>query len=275
MVIDRTTSWWKIILLLVSGTILFLVLYSLAQYIISTNEDVTIPFSLLLSVLIVGMYVLSIRLIEKKWTSSLDFRRMLPDVLLGGAVGIVLFLLVSVTLFLLGCYKIISVHYSDRIITLFSFYLLVACSEEVVFRGIIFRLLDRKWGQLSALIVSALLFGFLHIFNENATIWSSIAIAIEAGVMLAVAFKFSGTLWVPIGIHWLWNFVQGQVFGFSVSGNDFGDSLLIARIEGPDLITGGSFGAEASLITVIFAVLLTAYMLYLQKKRIGFQNNNS
>jgi len=262
-------------LLLVSGTILFLVLYSLAQYIISTNEDVTIPFSLLLSVLIVGMYVLSIRLIEKKWTSSLDFRRMLPDVLLGGAVGIVLFLLVSVTLFLLGCYKIISVHYSDRIITLFSFYLLVACSEEVVFRGIIFRLLDRKWGQLSALIVSALLFGFLHIFNENATIWSSIAIAIEAGVMLAVAFKFSGTLWVPIGIHWLWNFVQGQVFGFSVSGNDFGDSLLIARIEGPDLITGGSFGAEASLITVIFAVLLTAYMLYLQKKRIGFQNNNS
>jgi len=275
VVIDRTTSWWKIILLLVSGTILFLVLYSLAQYIISTNEDVTIPFSLLLSVLIVGMYALSIRLIEKKWTSSLDFRRMLPDVLLGGAVGIVLFLLVSVTLFLLGCYKIISVHFSDRIITLFSFYLLVACSEEVVFRGIIFRLLDRKWGQLSALIVSALLFGFLHIFNENATIWSSIAIAIEAGVMLAVAFKFSGTLWVPIGIHWLWNFVQGQVFGFSVSGNDFGDSLLIARIEGPDLITGGSFGAEASLITVIFAVLLTAYMLYLQKKRIGFQNNNS
>ena len=87
------------------------------------------------------------------------------------------------------------------------------------------------------------------------------AIAIEAGVLLGAAYKWSGTLWLPIGIHWAWNFTQGNIFGFAVSGNGAGESLIQATVEGPAWLTGGAFGAEASVITVIAGVLLSLFFL--------------
>ena len=104
--------------------------------------------------------------------------------------------------------------------------------------------------------------GLVHIANENATLWSSIAIAIEAGLLLGAAYKWAGTLWLPIGIHWAWNFAQGNIFGFAVSGEKAGESLLQARIEGAGWLTGGAFGAEASVVAVMAGLLLSAWFVY-------------
>ena len=131
-----------------------------------------------------------------------------------------------------------------------------------MFRGVLFRWIDEKWGFAAALIVSSLLFGLVHIANENATLWSSIAIAIEAGLLLGAAYKWAGTLWLPIGIHWAWNFAQGNIFGFAVSGEKAGESLLQARIEGAGWLTGGAFGAEASVVAVAAGLLLSAWFVY-------------
>ena len=68
----------------------------------------------------------------------------------------------------------------------------------------------------------------------------------EAGLLLGSAYKWSGTLWLPIGIHWSWNFFQGPIFGFAVSGNET-PSLVKSVIDGPAWLTGGAFGAEASV----------------------------
>ena len=149
--------------------------------------------------------------------------------------------------------------------SLFTF-LVVAVGEEVLFRGIVFRLLDQQWGTVVALILSALLFGFVHITNDNATVWSSVAIAVEAGLLLGAAYKWSGNLWLPIGIHWAWNFFQGPVFGFAVSGNDT-SSLIKPVIEGSEWLTGGTFGAEASIPAFVTGLIFTALFLYWSWKR--------
>ena len=152
----------------------------------------------------------------------------------------------------------------------FCFFSVVAVGEEILFRGVLFRWFDEMWGFAGALIVSALVFGLVHITNDNATWWSSLAIAIEAGLLLGAAYKWSGTLWLPIGIHWAWNFSQGNIFGFEVSGNEAGPSLLHAQVEGPEWITGGAFGAEASVIAVVVGVLMSAWFIWqiIRRKRV-------
>jgi uncharacterized protein len=101
--------------------------------------------------------------------------------------------------------------------------------------------------------------------NPHATIVSSLAIAIEAGVLLAVAYAATGRLWLPIGIHIGWNFTEGRIFGVPVSGFPAVPSLFRGTVSGPDFLTGGTFGLEASLLAVLVcsvaAALLIAYTL--------------
>jgi membrane protease YdiL (CAAX protease family) len=114
----------------------------------------------------------------------------------------------------------------------------------------------------AALIVSSVIFGFIHITEPSATLWSSVSIAVEAGLLLGAAYKYSGTLWFPIGIHWAWNFTQGNIVGFEVSGNDAGAALLKSTVSGPDWLTGGGFGAEASVIPVLLGLILSAWYIW-------------
>ena len=101
----------------------------------------------------------------------------------------------------------------------------------------------------------------MHIANDNATWWSSLAIAIEAGLLLGAVYKWAGNLWVPIGIHWSWNYTQGNIFGLAVSGGNTNESILATTVNGPEIITGGAFGPEASIITVILGLFLTLVFL--------------
>ena len=140
-------------------------------------------------------------------------------------------------------------------------FLAVAVGEEMIFRGVVFRWLDERWNTWVALLVSALIFGWIHISNDNASWWSSLAISIEAGLLLGAAYKWSGSLWLPIGIHWTWNYTQGNIFGLAVSGTHAGNTVLVTTVDGPDIITGGVFGPEASIIAVIFGILYTIIFL--------------
>lgn len=153
-----------------------------------------------------------------------------------------------------------------------SLFLCVAVGEEIMFRGVLFRWIDERWNTTAALVVSALLFGLMHIFNTGATWWSSLAIAVEAGLLLAVAYKWSGTLWLPIGIHWAWNYVQGHVFGLAVSGESVEDTWLSTFVSGPDLLTGGDFGAEASVFSVVLGLALSILIIWRMKHNTIFDN---
>jgi hypothetical protein len=121
---------------------------------------------------------------------------------------------------------------------------------------------EESLGSWLALAISALIFGLLHLANPNATLWGGIAIAIEAGVMLAAAYMYTRRLWLPIGIHFAWNFTQGAIFGVAVSGNE-AKGLLQSTLSGPSLLSGGDFGAEASIFAVL--ICLAAGIYFLQK----------
>ena len=201
----------------------------------------------------------------------LEYRgRFLPDIGGGFLLSIVYFAAVTAIIALLGCYAIDSVSFNASVFfPKLAFFFLVACGEEVIFRGVFFRIIDEKWGTAAALAVSALLFGLFHIFNPGATLWSSVAIAIEAGLLLGAAYKFSGNLWLPIGIHWGWNLMEGPVLGFAVSGNGMapGEAVCLSTVSGPDIISGGAFGLEASIFAAVIGLAIAAWFVHRTARR--------
>ena len=215
---------------------------------------------------VLGLYALWWKWTEQCRVGDLPMRRLAGDTGLGFGIGIVYFIVVTGFMALVGGYRVGSVSWDWNALArnLFMF-LVVAVGEEVLFRGIVFRMIDDQWGTAVSLIASALNFGFVHIGNDNATVWSSLAIAIEAGLLLAAAYKWSGTLWLPIGIHWSWNYFQGPVFGFAVSGNGT-PSVITPVIQGSDWLTGGSFGAEASIPALVLGLALAIVFLYIPRR---------
>lgn len=146
-------------------------------------------------------------------------------------------------------------------------YLWVGVFEEVALRGVVFRILEEWLGSWGALGASALLFGALHLPNQNSSLFAAICIAAEAGVLLGAAFVLTRNVWLAIGIHWAWNFFEGPVFGAAVSGGGGQSGLLQSAIQGPDLWTGGQFGPEASLITMLVATAAGTVMVMIAARR--------
>ena len=253
---------WKWALVLAASFILGVIGYGLLQMLALADNDLH-PVAITIAVAVVlGLYALGVKLMERHWPHDLGLGKLVPHTMLGLIVGFVYMTLVVSAIVATGCATVyVRGTLWEEICWWLLLFMTVGVGEEIIFRGIIFRQIDERWNTWTALIVSALLFGFMHLPNQGATWWSSLAIAIEAGLMLAAAYKWSGTLWLPIGIHWAWNYAQGNIYGYAVSGTDAGDSLLTATVNGPDIITGGPFGPEASIIAVMLGIIITATFL--------------
>lgn len=189
---------------------------------------------------------------------------------IGWAVNTAFFSAVVLILYLGNHYKVERIAFAlpDMLLG-FSLFFLVAVCEEVVFRGILFRLMADKWNMPIALIVSSVLFGLMHYPNEGATLWSAILLGLTLGWLSAIAYAYHKTLWVPIAMHWAWNFIQGSVFGCPISGDmSYGTPLITSTITGPTLVTGGTFGPESSIITLTlgFAIPAVYTAMYYRKK---------
>lgn len=146
------------------------------------------------------------------------------------------------------------------LVTIVTVAILPGVTEEILFRGILFRFLEQFGGSWFALAVTSALFGVVHIFNPNATALSSFAIAVEAGVLFGGAYMLTRSLWVPIGLHSAWNFTQGYVYDVPVSGLDQ-QGMVEAQLSGPELMSGGAFGLEASLIAMIIATAAGVWLV--------------
>lgn len=256
---------WKWLLLLIVGCILFYFLYGVANITATASDSPAVGTLLCIcaSAAMLALYAGLSSLIEKRKIDELRLRSLPAHLGTGFAAGAAIFSISALILALYGCFKIISVGCNAmQLVYALSYMLVIATCEEIIFRGILFRLIDARFGIWAALCVSALIFGFMHIMNPGATILSSIYIAIEAGILLGAAYKYTGTLWFPIGIHWAWNFFEGNIFGFPVSGRPFDISLIRSQTDGPELLTGGSFGPEASLIIPLVCLSLAVFLLY-------------
>lgn len=260
---NKKRALWKWILLLIAAFLLSTIGYGMVMAGFEVSDQLFhSSLTLAWAGIVLGLYALFVRLMEKHWPTDLSLRRLISHTLLGLLVGFVFMVLVVSTMAASSDVTMVWNNFSgEQQFSVFMMFLAVAVGEEMIFRGVIFRWIDERWNTWVALLVSAILFGWIHITNDNATWWSSLAIAIEAGLMLGAAYKWSGTLWVPIGIHWAWNYTQGNVFGLAVSGMKAGDSIFVTTVNGPDIITGGGFGPEASIIAVILGTLITIVFL--------------
>jgi len=210
--------------------------------------------ALLLAGTVLAGYVAYVRLVEHRPVRELDLSRAAGHLARGMLLGAALLCSTLAILWSVGAYEVIG-HgaWRDPLLAIPGF-VLGAILEEVVIRGILFRIAEQAVGTWIALVVSALVFGALHARNPGAGVLSSIAIAMEAGVLLAAAFVLTRSLWSCIGIHVAWNYLQGGIFSIAVSGGA-SRGWLTGRMTGGDWLTGGAFGVEASLVAFIVCAL--------------------
>ena len=181
--------------------------------------------------------------------------------------GFLLFSGITGVVWMLGGYEaghVIGLHTLWQMLAVFA--IIPGVGEEILFRGLLFRYVERMGGSWIALVLSALLFGLVHYANPNAGLFPAIAIAMEAGIMLGAVYMLTRRLWAAIGVHAAWNFTQGWVFGIPVSG--FEDPGLISSSRnGPEWLTGGAFGLEASVVAMAIATVAGVVLLYLAHKK--------
>lgn len=212
-------------------------------------------------------YLILVRGIERRSPRELAPRTLLPGGAAGLLAGFVLFSAVVGVLWLLGSYHVVGTHPEAAWLPqLLAVGLGAGIGEEIISRGVLFRVVEEGLGTWAALIVSALFFGAAHLGNPGATLWSSAAIAIEAGLLFGLLYHVSRSLPLCMGLHAAWNFAQGAIYGIPVSGTH-ADGLLVSRRSGPDWLSGGVFGAEASVVALVLCLLCSGALLALAVRR--------
>lgn len=204
-----------------------------------------------------------VRATEKRRVVEASGQGLIGGLSFGTLIGIVIFGCVILNVAFLGCYKVHGAAWNAGIAGLFGYMAAAAVTEELLFRGVLFRNIERRLGTWIAWLISAVLFGAYHMLNPDASVFGAVAVILEAGGMLTAAYIATRKLWVPIGLHFGWNFAAAAIFSTEVSGNGANAGLLKATLSGPQLVTGGTFGPEGSLYSILFCVLAAVgFLLY-------------
>lgn len=196
---------------------------------------------------------------------SLAIRK--KDLLSGISLAIVLYAVGFGVSLLAGAIEIAGVVFNpSSLLISFVFFLLVAITEEFALRGFVLeRMLQGGVNKFWALFLSATLFSLVHIANPNFDFLSFINILL-AGILLGSSYIYTRNLCFPIALHWFWNWIQGPVLGYEVSGNKFCDGLLTLHLPEANLINGGAFGFEGSILCTVLMVAGTAVILKMFRK---------
>jgi membrane protease YdiL (CAAX protease family) len=228
------------------------------------RHDIPIPYSLVadlvvtiaLAAAVVAWYALTIR-----WLEHRPATEAVPDWRLcglGALIGFGLFCSIYGIFALLGVASWHEVNGYGAVIPALIVSLMAGVGEELLFRGVLFRIFEDGFGTTVAMITTAALFGLSHAGNPGATPLSTIAIALEAGLLLAAGYAWSRNLWFVFGLHFSWNFTEGGIFGAPVSGGAMKGILSMPlSASAPDSVTGGAFGPEASVVAVAVCLGMT------------------
>ena len=239
-----------------------LALPQIAMLVPKGNAQLIMPAAVIgLCLVLLGVYALLVRWIERRRARELAPVRGLPLVIGGAIFGFAILCAVYFVLWAMGI-----AHWQGMtgVAIAASAVFMAAISavgEELIMRGGVFRILEDSFGTIVALTLSAALFGLLHAFNHGATTVSTVAIALEAGVLLGAAYAATRNLWFPIGLHFGWNFTEGGIFGAAVSGFNTGKGVVSMPLSGSDLLTGGTFGPEASVVSIAVGLLAALLLI--------------
>lgn len=228
----------------------------------------SIILTLVESAVIIVIYWLVMKFLARRPLPELPFQwRAVSEVIFGAAVGLIFIIVSTALIVLFGGYsfKWSPENASSVILPIITTQLVAAFVEELIFRGLAFQAIEKKGGSLLALALTSLFFGIAHLGNPGATVWGAFSITIEAGLLLGAAFLWRRNVWFIIGLHFFWNAIEG-LLGIPISGHP-SSGLFTVEVTGPDLLTGGKFGLEASIIPVIISLLITIPMLLFARRK--------
>ena len=273
---DHRSLWRRIVdfplvaMLIALG---LLILGLVVAYLVATNlprprgMGIEVTFDLVAIPILLLIYKLAITRLGERPRDDLRLSGSMKPLGLGLAAGFLIFSLIVAVAGALGIYRITGLADLRGLPTaLVASAIFPAISEEIVFRGVLFRWLEEFGGSWLALILTSAFFGAGHLMNPNASTIAAVGIAFEAGVMLGAAYMLTRSLWLPMGIHAAWNFTQGEIYDIPVSGMPV-HGIVDARLCCNPLLTGNGFGLEASLIAMVIATLFGLWLLWLAIQR--------
>lgn len=201
-----------------------------------------------------------------------SLKKRSKDILYGLITGIFMMGIGSLLLYFSGNLTYDTINFNLiaflQAVLLFIF---VSINEEVFVRGYILRNMMGSMNKYIALVVSSLLFMALHLMNPNLSLVGVINLVL-AGILLGIGYIFTKNLWFPLALHFSWNFFQGPIFGFEVSGTNT-NSLISHTIQGSELLTGGKFGLEGSLVaTALCSIAILVFWAIYKKQDIKIAN---
>ena len=215
----------------------------------------------------IALYIAWGKLIERRDVTELSTPGIAREWGIGALVGMGLYTACAVILMLLGYYKVEGLNPLTFLLPNMAMAVKSGVFEELLFRGILHRSVESIFGSWAGILASSLVFGLLHLLNPGATLGGAIYIAIEAGLLLSAAYLVTRRLWICMGFHMAWNYFQSAVFSGVVSGAVADPGLLKATIEGPELMTGGSFGMEHSIFALVLCTTAGLILLAIAIRR--------
>ena len=237
-----------------------------------TSDSIFWVSELMELIAITGSVYLARRFLDKRSFASIGFKmdqHVVFDILVGLIITFIMMGSIFIAMQALGWLKFESFAWNvdsvqtviSQALLFFVIFIVVGFNEELLFRGYHLQTITSGSNLFWGLLISSIIFGSLHLGNPNAT-WVSAAGIFFAGLFLAYGYTRTQQLWLPIGLHLGWNFFEGVVFGYPVSGLTI-YPLMNIKVSGPQVWTGGAFGPEAGLIIlpalVVGAILINLY----------------
>ena len=204
---------------------------------------------------------LFVRFIDRKPLESigLTLKGYEKDFRLGMALGAGLIAIGFLILFILGYLSVDGFSFPlGTIVLYFMLFVVVSLHEEIMMRGYVLNNLMQSMNRYVALSFSSVIFMSIHLLNPNISFLSVVNLFL-AGIVLGIYYIHKPNLWLPIGMHLTWNFFQGPIFGFEVSGIET-KSIIDQSIRGNEIITGGAFGFEGSVLATISIIIMIVYL---------------
>ena len=215
-------------------------------------------------IVLLAAYYYLFRLYDKRKITELSIKYLLKEMFGGFIFGFSTISLSIFILYLLGYYQAISITAAHYSIKFFTFLMFAAIVEDLFHRGLIVRVCENWLGTNLTLVIAMLVEMQLHIYNPNTNLFS-LSLYLIWGFTMGMMFIYTKRIWLPFFFHLGWNFSQ-PFYGSNLSGlNDMG-SIIQSKFNGPELLTGGAFGIENSIITISFLLFIGIALYYLAKK---------